>query len=113
MSLSTCHWGRTVRPPQSGDAPNVHGVQEDELREGPSFNVAFRRLYRFCQNISEMAVCADDSSEDECSETILKDTPPEILIVAHNGIGIITHRGYKYGLAENGCEFKRQICYKP
>jgi len=102
-----------VCPPKFGDGPNVHGIDDEELREGPSFSEAFWRLYRFCENIAECAVFADESSEDEASPLILKDTPPDIVIIAHNGIGIITYRGYKYGLAENGCEFKRQIYYKP
>ena len=39
--------------PVLGEGPNVHGTEEDELREGPSFNVALRRLCRFSKNIAE------------------------------------------------------------
>jgi len=87
-----------VCPLKFADGPNVHGIEDEELREGPSFSEAFWRLYRFCENISEMAMFAEDSSDDEASPVMLKETPPEIVIVAHNGIGIIMYKGYKYGL---------------
>ena len=45
-----------VRPLKFGDGPNVHGIEDEELREGPSFSEAFWRLYRFCENIAECAV---------------------------------------------------------
>ena len=75
-----------VCPPAFGDGPNVHGILDEELREGPSFAEAFKRLFRFCENVAESAVCDDASSEeDEVTPTILKESPPRILIVAHNG----------------------------
>ena len=75
-----------VCPPVFGNGPNVHGIVAEELREGPSFAEAFKRLFRFCENVAESAVCDDGSSdEDEVIPTILKESPPRILIVAHNG----------------------------
>ena len=75
-----------VCPPVFGNGPNVHGILEEELREGPSFAEAFKRLLRFCENVAESAVCDDASSEeDEVTPTILKESPPRILLVAHNG----------------------------
>lgn len=71
--------------PKFGDGPNIHGIEDEELRDGPSFSEPFWRLYRFCENIAACAVFADDSSEDEASPLMFKETPPEIAIIAHNG----------------------------
>ena len=75
-----------ICPPVFSDGPTVHGILEEELRAGPSFVEAFQRLFRFFQNIAECAVVEDYTSEDEeIAPSLLKETPPDIVIVAHNG----------------------------
>ena len=76
-----------ICPPVFKDGPAVHGIVEEELKAGPSFAVAFHRLFRFCQNIAECAVTEDyTSEEEEVAPSVLKEAPPDIVIVAHNGI---------------------------
>ena len=73
--------------PLFNDGPTVHGILEEELRAGPSFVEAFQRLFRFFQNIAECAVVENYTSEDEeVAPSVLKEAPPDIVIVAHNGI---------------------------
>ncbi len=77
-----------VCPPTFADGPTVHGIPDEELREGPCFRDAFGRLLRFCRNLAENAVTAGDSSEEEeARPPTLKDAPPQVVIVAHNGVG--------------------------
>ena len=102
-----------VCPPVFGDGSNVHGIPDEELREGPTFREAFERLLRFCENVAECAVIdgapsRDDEEEDEVSLPTLKETPPEIVIVAHNGVRKTAHGDTKMGSQENGCGIEQQ-----
>ena len=54
-----------VRPPVFSEQIPVHGISNDELRQGPSFVDAFHRMHRFCNNLVEMALTPGDSSGDE------------------------------------------------
>ena len=77
-----------VHPPVFADGPTVHDIPDEELRNGPCFRDAFGRLLLFCRNIAERAVTDGDSSEEEARPPTLKETPPQIVIVAHNGVNL-------------------------
>ena len=76
-----------VRPPRMpGDDPTVHGISPEELRHGPDFAEAFRRMVQFLTSSVEMALAeATDSSGEELAAPALPEQPPGILIAAHNG----------------------------
>ena len=77
-----------TRPPVlPGDSQTVHGIAPAELAEGPTFAEAFRLLLRFVENIVEMALAEDsDSSVCEASDIpALREKPPAVVLVAHNG----------------------------
>ena len=74
-----------VCPPLFSEQVLVHGISNEELRQGPSFVDAFHRMYRFCNNLVEMALADTDSSVDEAATETLRDDPPQILVCAHNG----------------------------
>ena len=78
-----------VCPPVFRDGPAVHGIAQEELSEGPSFTQAFHRLFRFCQNLAEQSVIEGHVSEEDEEETapsVLKERPPDIVVIAHNGV---------------------------
>ena len=69
--------------------PCVHGIEVPELRQSPSFPVAFQHLLQFLRSISEH-VFPDAGSNDEehGSGTTLPSPvfpPPRVLLAAHNG----------------------------
>ena len=74
-----------VCPPVCPEEVQVHGIPNEELKQGPPFVDAYLRTYRFCENLAEMALADDESSDDEMTEATLRDAPPQILICAHNG----------------------------
>ena len=80
-------YSTVVRPPVlPGDERTVHGIAPAELSLGPSFAEAFRRMTMFLDNSVEMAVCeGSDSSSEEFGPPALRESPPAIVIVAHNG----------------------------
>ena len=75
-----------VCPPVFSDEVPVHGIANEELRQGPSFVDAFPRMHRFCTNLVEMALTDTDSSADEAATGSLREDPPQILVCAHNGM---------------------------
>ena len=79
-------FGTVVCPPVMSEETGVHGISNEELKEGPQFLEAFFRLCRFCDNLVEMALDDDDSSSDGAPASSLRERPPEILICAHNGM---------------------------
>ena len=75
-----------VCPPVFSDEVPVHGIANEELRQGPSFVDAFPRMHRFCTNLVEMALTDTDSSADEAATGSLREDPPQILVCVHNGM---------------------------
>ena len=64
----------------------MHGIAPSELAQGPGFAEAFRRMSRFLDNSVEMAVCEESgSSSEEFGPPALRESPPAIVLVAHNG----------------------------
>ncbi len=74
-----------VCPPVFAEAVQVRGIPNEELKQRPTFVEAFLRMFRFCENLAEMALADDDSSDDEVTTASLRGTPPRVLICAHNG----------------------------
>ena len=83
-----------VCPPKFvvNDELPVHGIPDDELREGPPFGEAFHRLHRFCEHIVETSVVnetddevCDSPDHDAARPPVLRETPPGVIICAHNG----------------------------
>ena len=82
-----------VRPPVFSEQIPVHGISNEELRQGPSFIDAFHRMHRFCRNLVEMAFTDGDSSADEAAAESLREDPPRNLVCAHNGM-LCTNTNY-------------------
>ena len=86
--LGNAVFSTVVRPPVlPGDEPAVHGIGPAELMAGPTFAEACRRLLRFVENIVEMAL-AEDSDSSACEGSYmpaLREKPPAVVLVAHNG----------------------------
>ena len=76
-----------VRPPIVPAGPTVHGIEESEMQQGPTFACAFDRLMRFLDNLAESAVSGGESSADELMALpSLKSELPDVVLVAHNGM---------------------------
>ena len=75
-----------VCPPVFPEEVQVHGITNDELKQGPQFVDAYQRMCRFCENLAEMALADDESSDDEVAAATLRESPPRVLICAHNGL---------------------------
>ena len=83
-------YSSVVRPPTLPLDSGVHGIEPEELAEGPCFAEAFRRMVGFLSDLRDKAVdSGHDSSGDEGDGAwpTLRAAPPVILIAAHNGIG--------------------------
>jgi len=74
---------RPEAPPPEG--PTVHGIDNAELAEGPSFPEAFARMVAFLDFLVQSAVASDsESSSDEVAQPRIKDVPPRVILVGHN-----------------------------
>ena len=58
----------------------VHGIDAEEIAQGPPFREAFLRLARFVENLREMAVAERGDSSQECGATTLQ--PMEMVVCA-------------------------------
>ena len=74
-----------VRPPVLKPGPHVHGIDNEELSQGPWFCDAFARMLDFVRHLQLIDMEASDTSEDELPTARFKHPAPEILLVAHNG----------------------------
>ena len=71
-------------PPPEG--PTVHGIDNAELAEGPSFPEAFARMVAFLDYLAQSVLVSDsESSDGERAQPRIKDVPPRVILVAHNG----------------------------
>ena len=70
-------------PPPEG--PTVHGIDNAELAEGPSFPEAFARMVAFLDYLAQSALVSDsESSDGERAQPRIKDEAPRIILVGHN-----------------------------
>ena len=74
-----------IRPPNLKPGPHVHGIDNEELCQGPCFHQAFARMIDFVQHLQVVDIETSESSEDELKAACFKHPDPEILLVAHNG----------------------------
>ena len=80
-----------VRPPsiptEDMGADSVHGIPGSELRAGPAFATAFARMVSFLEHLQVSTVEYDETDSDaEPQEVKSYGDPPQILVVAHNGV---------------------------
>ena len=80
-----------VRPPCVPSEPecsnSVHGIPAAELEAGPDFATSFVRMVAFLEHLQVSTVEHDSDSDAEPQEIkAYSDTPPQLLMVAHNGI---------------------------
>ena len=74
-----------VRPPELKPGPHVHGIDNDELIQGPWFREAFKRMVEFVQYLQMNDMEVNETSEEELPAVRFKHPEPEVLLVAHNG----------------------------
>ncbi len=71
----------------TGEAPGVHGIEQDDIAQGPNFEDAWRRFVAFADGLLNLALQEEsDDSDAEFSPRPRQPPfePPKILIVAHN-----------------------------
>ena len=92
-----------VRPPELKPGPHVHGIDNDELIQGPWFREAFRRMVDFVKYLQMHDMEANETSEEELPAARFKHPEPEVLLVAHNGrkfdFPLLLSECYRNGLA--------------
>ena len=49
--LSSAQFATTVLPTQVPDSPGVHGIDPEELRTSPRFDVVFVRFVKFLESV--------------------------------------------------------------
>jgi DNA polymerase III epsilon subunit-like protein len=76
-----------VRPPELPKDVGVHGICPAELKEGPTFLEALRRLTSFLDGLCDIALSDDDGSSEDDAGPRLRSEQPCILMAAHNGLG--------------------------
>ena len=77
----------TVVSPGISSGSAVHGIDEDELTQGPAFPTAWARFVEFAEGLVDAAVHEISDSEDENSPRPPHppDERPDVLLAAHNG----------------------------
>ena len=67
----------------------VHGIDEEELAQGPTFPVAWGRFVAFVEGLVNAAIHEDSDTDDDTDDLRCLPRPPEtspaVLLVAHNG----------------------------
>ena len=64
----------------------MHGIPDEELAMGPSFSQVFKRITDFLDALLLISVQSEDSSDDDAVSSLrFRDSPPEVVLVAHNG----------------------------
>ena len=76
----------------SANEPAVHGIAPAEIAQSPNFSEAWARFVAFAKGLIDLSL-PDDSgdtydSEDDDSQgpPRMLSEPPELLVVAHNGV---------------------------
>ena len=75
--------------PDPGDAPAVHGIGPEEIARGPLFSEAWSRFVSFADGLLDARLQEEPvDSEDEGSPRPARppSEPPQLLVLAHNGI---------------------------
>ena len=76
----------------SANEPAVHGIAPAEIAQGPNFSEAWARFVAFAEGLIDLPL-PDDSGDTHDSEDDdspgpprTQFEPPEMLVVAHNGV---------------------------
>ena len=93
-----------VRPPELKPGPHVHGIDNDELCQGPLFREAFGRMIDFVQNLQVIDMETSESSEDELPPARFTSPSPRVLLVAHNG------RKFDFPFLLSECHRNELVC---
>lgn len=94
----------TVVSPGISSTSAVHGIEEEELAQGPTFPTAWMRFVTFAEGLVNAAVQEDDEDSDDDSPRLLRppDEPPAVLLAAHNGerfdYAMLLCECYRHGL---------------
>jgi len=64
------------------EASKVHGITDEEIKQGPTFKEAWIRFLKWVDDIANIAI-QDDSDDEMELLTLLEE--PVIVLVAHNG----------------------------
>jgi DNA polymerase III alpha subunit (gram-positive type) len=73
----------TILKNRGQEAFKVHGITDEEIRQGPRFKEAWMRFLKWINDVVNITIQDEDSDEDMRQPTILSD--PVIVMVAHNG----------------------------
>ena len=69
-------------------APAVHGIDREEIAQGPPFPEVWRRFTAFAEGLVDMTVVDDSESSQDCPHRALPslpEEPPVLVLAAHNG----------------------------
>ena len=69
------------------------GAPDEELQNGPSFCVAFRRFVEFvekCARNYALELATQAADEDSLTQSSLEDVEPRVWMIAHNGLRLKT-----------------------
>jgi DNA polymerase III epsilon subunit-like protein len=91
VAESGATFATVVRPPTIPNEPDcsnsVHGISAIELEAGPDFATSFARMVAFLEHLQVSTVEQDSDSDAQPQEIKnYSDPPPQILVVAHNGL---------------------------
>ena len=76
----------TVVSPGVASASAIHGIEEEELAQGPPFPAAWTRFVAYAESLVNSAVHENSDSEDDSPRLPRPpDEPPTVLLAAHNG----------------------------
>ncbi len=77
----------TVVSPGISSASAIHGIEEEELAQGPPFPMAWTRFVAYAESLVNSAVVHENSDSENDSPRLPRppDEPPAVLLAAHNG----------------------------
>jgi len=63
----------------------VHGISAEEIMQAPCFATAYTRFCEYVENLADMAIIEDESSDDDELRTChLRDPRPIVILAGHN-----------------------------
>jgi len=66
----------------------VHGISAQEIMQGPCFSTAYQRFCDYVENLADMAILEDGSSDDDEPRSChLRDPRPLVILAGHNATG--------------------------
>ena len=65
---------------------HVHGIEADEIAQGPQFGVVWPRFVKYVEELQRLSVPEHSDSECEDAPVRLPFEAPSVILAAHNGI---------------------------